>query len=37
MFMILFFLAYFHLLHYPDHPVTEMPLTAIDRMVPFTP
>jgi membrane-associated phospholipid phosphatase len=33
----LFFLAYFHLLRHPIHPVTVMPLTAIDRWIPFHP
>lgn len=33
----LFFLAYFHLLRHPIHPVTVMPLTAIDRWIPFQP
>lgn len=35
--MTLFFLAYFHLLHHPVYPVTEMPLTAVDRLIPFAP
>jgi hypothetical protein len=33
----LFFVAYFHLLRHPVHPVTVMPLTAIDRVVAFRP
>lgn len=33
----LFFIAYFHLLRHPVHPVVVMPLTALDRAVPFGP
>lgn len=33
----LFFLGYFHLLRHPMHPVTVMPLTALDHLVPFQP
>jgi membrane-associated phospholipid phosphatase len=33
----LFFIGYFHLLRQPVNPVTVMPLTAIDRLVPFQP
>lgn len=36
-FMWLFFIAYFHLLRHPVVPVTQMPLTAIDRAIPFQP
>ena len=32
-----FFIAYFHLLRHPVHPVTVMPLTALDRLIPFQP
>ena len=32
-----FFIAYFHLLRNPAHPVTVMPLTALDHLVPFQP
>lgn len=33
----LFFVAYFHLLRHPASPVTVMPLTALDRLIPFQP
>jgi len=33
----LFFVAYFHLLHHPEHAVTSVPLTALDRIIPFEP
>ena len=33
----LFFVAYFYLLQHPVHPVTVMPLTALDRLIPFQP
>jgi membrane-associated phospholipid phosphatase len=33
----LFFIAYFHLLRHPAHLVAVMPLTALDRAVPFGP
>lgn len=33
----LFFVAYFHLLRYPQHPVQVMPLTPLDTLVPFVP
>ena len=33
----LFFVAYFYLLQHPVHPVTVMPLTALDTLVPFQP
>ena len=36
-FMWLFFIAYFHLLRHPVHPVTVMPLTPLDRAIPFQP
>lgn len=36
-FMWLFFIGYFHLLRHPAYPVTEMPLTALDRLIPFQP
>jgi hypothetical protein len=33
----LFFVAYLHLLHHPAFAVTTMPVTAIDRLIPFQP
>lgn len=36
-FTCLFFVAYFHLLRNPVHPVMVMPLTALDRLIPFQP
>jgi membrane-associated phospholipid phosphatase len=33
----LFFIAYFHLLRHPVHVPTVMPLTALDRWIPFQP
>lgn len=36
-FMGLFFAGYFHLLRHPSQPPIEMPLTAIDRWIPFQP
>lgn len=36
-FMGVFFLAYFYLLHHPSYPVTQMPLTALDRQIAFVP
>ena len=33
----LFFIGYFHLLRQPVNPVTMMPLTALDRLIPFQP
>ena len=33
----LFFIGYFYLLRHPTGPVTEMPLTALDRLIPFQP
>ncbi|MEP6873640.1 MAG: phosphatase PAP2 family protein [Burkholderiales bacterium] len=33
----LFFIAYFHLLRHPVHPVLVMPLTALDHLIPFQP
>lgn len=33
----LFFIGYFHLLRQPVNPVTVMPLTALDRLIPFQP
>jgi hypothetical protein len=33
----LFFIGYFHLLRHPVHQVVVMPLTALDRWVPFQP
>jgi hypothetical protein len=33
----IFFVAYLHLLHYPPYPVTVMPSTALDRLLPFQP
>lgn len=34
-FMWIFFIGYFHLLRHPVVPVTPMPLTALDRAIPF--
>jgi hypothetical protein len=36
-FLVLFFVGYFHLLRHPAYPVFEMPLTALDRLIPFQP
>src|SRR5262245_46406234 len=36
-FMWLFFAAYFHLLRHPVYAVVQMPLTAVDRALPFQP
>src|SRR6202012_879312 len=36
-FITVFFFGYFLLLRFPVFPVTVMPLTAIDRIVPFHP
>jgi membrane-associated phospholipid phosphatase len=36
-FMWAFFVAYFYLLRNPAYPVAEMPLTALDRLIPFQP
>lgn len=33
----LFFIGYFHLLRNPAFPVTVMPLTALDHLIPFQP
>jgi hypothetical protein len=33
----LFFIGYFHLLREPTGPVTVMPITALDRWIPFQP
>jgi len=33
----LFFIAYFHLLHYPEYAVRTVPLTPLDRIIPFEP
>jgi len=33
----IFFIGYFHLLRNPAHAVTVMPLTALDRLIPFQP
>ncbi|MDM0018311.1 phosphatase PAP2 family protein [Variovorax saccharolyticus] len=33
----LFFIGYFHLLRQPAGPVAVMPLTALDRLIPFQP
>ena len=35
-FMWIFFAAYFYVLRHPLYPVTVMPLTALDRLIPFT-
>jgi membrane-associated phospholipid phosphatase len=32
-----YFLGYFYLLQHPIHPVTVMPLTALDNLIPFEP
>lgn len=32
-----FFIGYFHLLRHPAHPVTLMPLIALDRLIAFQP
>jgi len=32
-----FFVAYLHLLHHPAYPVTVMPSTELDRLMPFEP
>ena len=32
-----FFIGYFYLLHHPVYPVAVMPLTALDRLIPFQP
>jgi hypothetical protein len=37
LFMWVFFIAYFHLLRNPAHAVVQMPLTALDRAIPFQP
>lgn len=36
-FMWVFFLGYFHTLRNPVHPVFQMPLTALDHLMPFQP
>jgi hypothetical protein len=36
-FMTLFFVGYFHLLRHPTRAPIEMPLTAVDRWIPFQP
>jgi hypothetical protein len=33
----LFFIGYFHVLRNPAYPATPMPLTALDRLIPFEP
>ncbi len=33
----LFFVGYFHLLRHPAYPMTVMPLTALDHLIPFQP
>ena len=33
----LFFIGYFYLLRHPAYPVTVMPLTALDHLIPFQP
>lgn len=37
LFMWVFFVAYFHVLRHPAYPVIQMPLTALDRAIPFQP
>lgn len=34
-FTALFFVGYFHVLQFPAYPVVVMPLTALDRLIPF--
>lgn len=34
-FVWVFFIGYFQVLHHPVNPVTVMPLTALDRLIPF--
>jgi membrane-associated phospholipid phosphatase len=36
-FMWAFFVAYFYLLRHPAFPMREMPLTVLDRLIPFEP
>ena len=36
-FMWVFFIGYFHLLRHPANPITAMPLTALDHLIPFQP
>ena len=36
-FISIFFVGYLHLLRHPLYPVTVMPLTALDRLIPFQP
>lgn len=36
-FMVVFFAAYLHLLHFPFYPVSVMPLTSVDRAIGFQP
>ena len=33
----IFFIGYFHLLRFPAHDVTTVPVTALDRWIPFQP
>ena len=33
----LFFIPYFQVLRHPAYPLTVMPLTALDRLIPFQP
>jgi len=37
LFIGLFFAAYFYLLTYPAYPVTVMPITLLDQLIPFQP
>lgn len=37
LFIALFFGAYFYVLKYPAYPTTLMPVTALDRLIPFQP
>lgn len=37
LFITVFFGAYFYVLKNPAHPVTVMPVTALDRLIPFQP
>jgi membrane-associated phospholipid phosphatase len=36
-FMWVFFIAYFHTLRHPAFPVFQMPITPLDRLIPFQP
>ncbi len=36
-FILVFFVGYFHVQRYPAFPLTVMPLTSLDRLIPFQP